>query len=47
MGANRAKIISQTPGAELVWVCSIQEDKVQQVAAELDCDGTAEYEKML
>ena len=47
MGANRSKIISQTPGAKLVCVCSIQEDKAQQVAEEHGCDWTADYEKML
>jgi len=47
MGANRAKIASQTPGAKLVCVCSIQEDRAKQVASELNCDWTTEYEKML
>jgi len=47
MGANRAKIASQTPGAKLVCVCSIQEDRAKQVAGERNCDWTTDYEKML
>lgn len=47
MGANRSKIASQTPGAELVCVCSLEEDKARQVAGELKCDWTTDYEKML
>lgn len=47
MGANRAKIASQTPGAKLVCVCSIEADRAEKVAGELDCDWTADYEEML
>lgn len=47
MGANRAKIATQTPGAKLVCVCSIQEGRAEQVAGELNCDWTTDYQKML
>jgi len=47
MGANRAKTASKTPGAKLVCVCSIQEGRAEQVAGELGCDWTTDYEKML
>ena len=47
MGANRAKIASQTPGAKLICVCSIQEGRAEQVAGELNCDWTTDYDKML
>jgi len=47
MGANRAKIATQTPGARLVCVCSIQEGRAEQVAGELNCDWTTDYQKML
>jgi predicted dehydrogenase len=47
MGANRAKIAAQTSGAKLVCVCSLEEDRAKQVASELSCDWTTEYEKML
>ena len=47
MGANRAKIATQTPGAKLVCVCSIQEGRAEKVAGELGCDWTTDYQKML
>jgi len=47
MGANRAKTATQTPGAKLVCVCSIQEGRAEQIAGELGCDWTTDYEKML
>lgn len=47
MGANRAKVASQTPGAELVCVCSLDEDRAKQVAEDLKCDWTIDYEEML
>ncbi len=47
MGANRAKVASQTPGAKLVCVCDILEDKARRIAGELSCDWTNDYEKML
>jgi UDP-N-acetyl-2-amino-2-deoxyglucuronate dehydrogenase len=47
MGANRAKVASQIPGAKLVCVCDILEEKAKRVAGELSCDWTNDYEKML
>jgi UDP-N-acetyl-2-amino-2-deoxyglucuronate dehydrogenase len=47
MGANRAKVASQTPGARLVCVCDILEDRARKVADGLNCDWTTDYERML
>lgn len=47
MGRNRARLVPTTPGAELACVCSLDEDKAQEVAQELDCDWTTSYEEML
>ena len=47
MGSNRAKKVVQTPGAKLVCICSLEEEKTKQLAGELNCDGTTDYEKML
>jgi len=47
MGANRAKIASNTPGARLTCVCDIVEDNAKKVASDLKCDWTTDYEKML
>ena len=47
MGYNRAKLIPETPGAALACVCSIDEKRAQEVAAELDCDWTTDYLEML
>jgi predicted dehydrogenase len=37
MGANRAKIAANTPGAKLIAVCDLQEDKAKSLATELGC----------
>ena len=47
MGANRAKIASQTKGAKLVCLCDILEDKAAKLANEFNCDWTSDYQKML
>ena len=47
MGYNRAKLIPDTPGAKLACVCSIDEEKARQVAAEFECDWTTNYLEML
>jgi len=47
MGANRARLIPETEGAELLCICDLQEDKAKQVAKELNCEWTTSYEEML
>jgi len=47
MGANRAKVAAQTPGARLACVCDIVEDRAKKVALDLKCDYVNDYEKML
>jgi UDP-N-acetyl-2-amino-2-deoxyglucuronate dehydrogenase len=47
MGYSRAKLIPDTPGAELACVCSLDEEKAQEVAQALDCDWTTNYMEML
>jgi len=47
MGANRARMVPKTKGAELVCVCDLQEEKARQVAEELNCEWCTDYEKML
>lgn len=47
MGANRAKVASQTPGAKLVCVCDIVEERAKKVASDLGCEYVTDYEKML
>jgi predicted dehydrogenase len=47
MGYNRAKVVTTTPGAELACVCSLDEQRAQQVAEELSCDWTTDYAEML
>jgi len=47
MGRNRAEIAARTPGAKLVCVCDILEDKVREVAERLECEWCTEYEDLL
>ena len=47
MGRNRAQIAARTPGARLVCVCDILEDKAGEVAGELGCDWCTDYEELL
>ncbi len=47
MGANRARLIPKTVGAELRCVCDLQEEKARMVAEELECDWTVNYDEML
>ena len=47
MGYSRAKLIPDTPGAELACVCSLDANKAQQVAQEFNCDWTTNYIEML
>lgn len=47
MGANRARVVSQTEGAKLVAVCDLREDRATKVAEQHGCDCYLDYEKML
>ena len=46
VGSSRAKIAANTPGARLVCVCDLQEEKVKATAEELGCDWTTDYKEM-
>lgn len=46
-GAKVAKTAAKTKGAELVCVCDLQEDRAREVAEELNCEWTVDYDKML
>ena len=47
VGAGRARRAAQTPGAKLICICSLEEEKAKKMSGELNCDWTADYEKML
>lgn len=47
MGAGRAKTVPNTPGAELVAVCSLVEEQARAVAKELGCEWTLNYDDLL
>ncbi|MGQ9455825.1 MAG: Gfo/Idh/MocA family protein [Armatimonadota bacterium] len=47
MGANRAQVVSSTPGANLVAVCDLREDRARAVAERHGCDWYTDYGKML
>ena len=47
MGSVRAETATQTPGAELACVCSLDEAQAVEWAGKLDCDWTTSYEEML
>lgn len=46
MGYGRAKLIPDTPGAELACVCSIEPGKAEEVGKELGCDWTTDWQEM-
>lgn len=47
MGAARARTVTQTPGAQLVCVCDIVEEKARGVAEQLGCNWCIDYDEML
>lgn len=47
MGANRAKAVTETPGANLVCVCDLQEEKAKKLAQELDCEYHTDMKNVL
>jgi len=47
MGSVRAETATQTPGAELACVCSLDEAQAIEWAGKLGCDWTTRYEEML
>jgi len=47
MGAIRARLVTETTGAELLCVCDLQETRAREVAEELNCEWTTRYDDML
>jgi len=47
MGANWARLVTETMDAELVCVCDLQEGRAREVAKELSCEWTTLYDEML
>ncbi|NLC59054.1 MAG: Gfo/Idh/MocA family oxidoreductase [Armatimonadetes bacterium] len=47
MGSDRARKAANTPGAELVAVCSLDVAGGQRLATELGCDFVADYDTLL
>ncbi len=47
MGRGRAQIVKDTPGAELVAVCDIWEERGRQAQQELGCEWIRDYDEML
>ena len=47
MGRSRAKLVKETPGAKLVAVCDINEEKAKAVAQELEVEHYLDYKKIL
>lgn len=47
MGANRAREVAATPGARLVAVCDVDEDRLERVMEAHGCEGTADYHTLL
>jgi len=47
MGANRARLVTETMDADLVCVCDLQEARAREVAKELSCEWTTLYDEML
>ena len=47
VGAGRAKIAANTPGAKLICVCDLREENVKKFADKNSCDWTTNYESMI
>jgi predicted dehydrogenase len=47
MGANRARQVAATEGAELVAVCDLDRERLDRVALEHECPGTTDYHELL
>jgi UDP-N-acetyl-2-amino-2-deoxyglucuronate dehydrogenase len=47
MGSVRAETATQTPGAKLACVCSLDEGQAREWGAKLGCDWTVHYEELL
>ena len=47
MGAGRAQGVTETPGAKLVAVCDLREDRASAAAERHSCDWYLDYAKML
>ena len=47
VGRGRIRTAVETTGANLVCICDLQEDKVQEVAGESNCEWTTSFEDMI
>jgi len=47
MGANRARMATETPGVKLVAVCDVNEERAKTVSERHGCDMYLDYAKML
>ena len=47
MGTNRAREVVATPGARLVAVCDLIQERVDRVVAEHGCEGTRDFTELL
>ncbi len=47
MGRARANLIPETPGAELIAVCDVWEERGQKAQDELGCEWIQDYDEML
>ena len=47
MGRNRARVATETDGAELAVVCSLDEDQARDAAQELSCEWTTQFEDVI
>jgi len=47
MGANRARTATKTPGAKLVCVCDLVEEKAKALSQELSCDYHTDFHEVL
>lgn len=47
MGRNRARMVTNTPGAQLVAICSLDEERGRKMAEELQCEFVGNYDDLL
>ena len=46
VGKSRAKMVAECPDAELIAVCDLDEERLNPVAEEHDCDRYTDYKEM-
>jgi len=47
VGANRAREITLTEGAELIAVCDVDQERLDSISTELNCKSFTSFDKML